>query len=96
LFYKSVAEDPEKVELDSRLPEVQSIEAFPETAELKLTNTQIHMIPYKHYDEKLEFHLNPMQQALWDCFLVVRAGPSRSGGSRAYRSRLHRDSTGAG
>ncbi len=43
---------------------MQSVEAFPGTVELELTQTQIPMIPYKHYDEKSEFHLDPLQQFL--------------------------------
>ena len=43
---------------------MQSVEEFPGTVELELTKTQIHMIPYKHYDEKSEFDLDPLQQFL--------------------------------
>jgi len=39
LFYKSVAGDPGKVATDWRLLGVQSVEAFPGTAELELTKT---------------------------------------------------------
>ena len=63
-FYKSVAEDPEKVGIDSTIPEVQSVDAFPETIEIELTNIQIPMIPHKHDDEKSELHLDPLQQFL--------------------------------
>ena len=37
---------------------MQSVEAFTETVELELTKTQIHVIPYKRYDDKFEFHLD--------------------------------------
>mgnify|MGYP000220186735 CR=1 FL=1 len=40
------------------------LEEFPGTVELELTKTQIPTIPYKHYDEKSEFHLDPLQQFL--------------------------------
>ena len=40
------------------------LKAFPETIELELTNTQIHMIPCKQNDEKSKFRLDPLQQFL--------------------------------
>ena len=43
---------------------MQSVEAFPETVELELAQAQIHMIPHKHDDETLEFHLDPLQHFL--------------------------------
>ena len=43
---------------------MQSVDAFLETVEVELANTQIHMVPYKHYEEKSEFHLDPLQQFL--------------------------------
>ena len=61
LFYKSVAGDPGEVEIDSRLSEMESIQAFPGTVELEPAKTHI---PYKQYKNKLGVHWDPFQQSL--------------------------------
>ena len=43
---------------------VQSVDTFPGTVELEPAKIQIPRLPYKHYDEKSEFHLDPLQQFL--------------------------------
>ena len=54
-FHKSVAGDPGELEIDWRLLEVESIQAFPGTVELEPAKTHMDTLPYKHYNEKLEF-----------------------------------------
>ena len=62
---KSVAGDPGEVEIGPRLSEMEPIEAFPGTVEVEPAKTYIHiMLPYKHYNDKLEFHWDPFQQSL--------------------------------
>ena len=50
--------------MDSRLPEVKCVEAFPETVELELIKAQIQMTPHKDCHENSELHLDPVQQSL--------------------------------
>jgi len=46
---------------------VQTVEAYAEMVELQLTKTQIHMLPYKHYEEKSEFHRIHCNSS-WECY----------------------------
>jgi len=48
LFYKSVAGDPGEVEIDWRLSEVESIQAFPGAVELEPVPTHIYTPPFTH------------------------------------------------
>ena len=63
-FYKSVATDPGTVATDWRHLGCNPLTTFPGTVELEAAKIQIPGFPYKHYDEKLEFHLDPLQQFL--------------------------------
>ena len=63
-FYESVATDPGTVATDWRHFRVQSVDTFPGTVELEPAKIQIPRLPYKHYDEKSEFHLDPLQHFL--------------------------------
>ena len=64
LFYKSVATDPGTVATDWRLLGCNPLTTFPGTVELEPAKIQIPRLPYKHYDEKSEFHLDPLQHFL--------------------------------
>ena len=58
------AGDPGEVEIDSRLWEMESIQAFPEAVKSEPANTSIHTPVSKHYHEKSEFHWDSFQQSL--------------------------------
>ncbi len=47
-----------------RLLAFNPLTTFPETVELEPAKTQIPWLAYKHYDEKSEFDLDPLQQFL--------------------------------
>ena len=63
LFYKCIA-DPGEEEMDWRLSKMESIQAFPGTVGTEPASTCIHMLPYKHCNDKWEFHWDPFQQPL--------------------------------
>ena len=56
--------DPGTVATDWRLLGCNPLTTFPGTVELEAAKIQIPGFPYKHYDEKSEFHLDPLQQFL--------------------------------
>jgi len=64
LFYKSLATDPGTVATDWRPLGCNPLTTFPETVELEPAKIQIPRLPYMHYDEKSEFHVDPLQHFL--------------------------------